>query len=174
MDVVRLAAAELFRIRAIDRAERAEGYFVHEQGGLRRIERALEIPTWDDAELAGTLERLSRALAEGGVLLGVEDGATLAGAAVLGAARLRGERRRLELVFLHVGRPYRRRGLARLLFAEVCRRARQQAAEELYVSSSDVESAVWFYLGQGCVPAEPVDPQLVARWPTDIQLTFAL
>jgi hypothetical protein len=57
---------------------------------------------------------------------------------------------------------------------ELCRRARGRGAEQLYISASDTESAVGFYLGYGCRPAERVDPELFALEPTDIHLTLDL
>jgi ribosomal protein S18 acetylase RimI-like enzyme len=169
-----LGLAELARIREIDRSERASGFFVVEQGRLRLVERELEIPTWDDGELAETIDRPTASLAGGGVVLVIADGPRLVAAAVLGGELLAGEERRLELVFLHVSRSHRRLGLARQLLDEVCRRARARGAEQLYISSSDVEPAVRFYLGYGCVLAARGDPAIVERWPTDIHLTLEL
>jgi ribosomal protein S18 acetylase RimI-like enzyme len=174
MPVRELGTADLGRIGEIDRSERAGAFYVLEAGGLVRVERDLEIPSWTDAELAETVARLERALASGGVLLGVEDGERLVAAAVLGGRWLSGAAHRVELEFLHVSSTHRRRGLAGMLFDEVCRRARERGASELYVSSSDVEHAVRFYLARGCEPTDRPDPAVVARWPTDIQLTLAL
>jgi ribosomal protein S18 acetylase RimI-like enzyme len=174
VDLRELGLTELGRIREIDRSEHADAVYVVDDGGLRRVVRMLELPTWTEAELAETMQRLSGSVAAGGVFLGVLDGTALVAAAMLGGELLAGEPERLELVFLHVSRTHRRRGLARQLFGEVCRRARAAGAEQLYISSSDVEPAVRFYLGQGCQLAERVDPGLVERWPTDVQLTLAL
>jgi ribosomal protein S18 acetylase RimI-like enzyme len=172
--VQELRLDELLRVREIDRSESASGFFVLEDGSLRLVERDLEIPTWDDAEFADTIDRLTATLAGGGVVLAIADGPRLVAAAALGGELLAGEERRLELVFLHVSRSHRRLGLARQLLDEVCSRARARGAEQLYVSSSDVEPAVRFYLGYGCVPAARTDPAIVERWPTDIHLTLKL
>jgi ribosomal protein S18 acetylase RimI-like enzyme len=174
VEIRELGPDELARIREIDRSESACGFFVCEQGSLRLVERELELATWDDAELAETTDRLTGSLARGGVLLGIADGPRLVAAAVLGGELLAGDERRLELVFLHVSRSHRRLGLARRLLDDVCRRARERGAEQLYISSSDVEPAVRFYLACGCVLAAHADPAIVARWPTDIQLTREL
>ena len=172
--VQELGVAGLDRIAEIDRSEVADGVFVVEGGTLHLVEREVAIPGWDAAELAETLARLRGCVAGGGVLLGVVDDGRLVAAAALGGQPLAGDVRRLELVFLHVSRTHRRRGLARELFDEVCRRARRRGAEQLYVSSSDVEPAVRFYLGRGCRLAAPVDAALVERWPDDVQLTLEL
>ena len=174
MLVRELAASELVRIGEIDRSETADGFYVVEDGRLQRVERRLEIPTWSEAELEETLERLARGLAAGGLMLGIVDGPRLAAAALLGGEPLDGERERLELVFLHVSRPHRRHGLAGALFDEVCVRARQRGAEQLYISSSDVEPAVRFYLARDCRLAERVDRAIASRWPADIPLELDL
>ena len=169
-----LGASGLGRIREIDRSERAEAVFVVEEGVLRRIPRRVEVPPWNDGELAETEQRIAASVACGGVLLGVLDDGSLAAAAVLGGTFLASGPDRLELVFLHVSRPHRRRGHASALFDEVCRRARARGAAQLYISSSDVEPAVRFYLARGCRPAAHVDPVIAERWPEDIQLELEL
>ncbi len=81
----------------------------------------------------------------------------------------------LEVAFLHVSRPYRRRGIATALLDELSRRARGRGARQLYVSASDTESAIAFYLRHGWRPAEEVDPAIAAEnEPTDIALTLGL
>jgi ribosomal protein S18 acetylase RimI-like enzyme len=165
-----LAPHELARIGEIDRSEHVHAVYVLEQGSLQLVERELEIASWNADELAETRARLDAALAEGGAAVGVVDDDRLAAAAVLGGALLEGDRERLELVFLHVSRSHRRRGLGRALFHEVCELARSRGACELYVSSSDVAAAVDLYRALGCVLADPVDTAAVARWPDDIQL----
>jgi GNAT superfamily N-acetyltransferase len=174
VEIRELGLDELARIGEIDRSERASGVFVCEQGILQLVERDLDVPTWDDAEFAETTARLAATLAGGGVLLAIADGPRLVAAAVLGGELLAGDERRLELVFLHVSRSHRRLGLAHRLLDEVCRRARARGAAQLYISSSEVEPAVRFYLGYGCVPAAPTDPAIVERWPSDIHLTLEL
>jgi ribosomal protein S18 acetylase RimI-like enzyme len=147
---------------------------VVEHGALRRVPRRLEIPAWDAGELAETERRIEASLAAGGVLLGVTEGASLVAGAVLGGTFLSSAPDRLELVFLHVSRPYRRRGLATELLGEVCRRARARGAEQLYISSSDAESAVRFYLRRGGRLSGRVDREIAARWPEDVPLELDL
>lgn len=172
--VQELGSAELARVAEIDRSERVGGFFVVENGALRLVERELEIPTWTADELAETRRRLTATLATGGAFLGVLDGSALVAGAVLGGAPLPGVPARLELVFLHVSRTHRRRGLAGLLFDESCRRAREAGAAQLYISSSDVAPAVRFYLARGCALAARIDRVIAARWPEDVPLVLDL
>lgn len=78
------------------------------------------------------------------------------------------------MAFLYVSNGYRRPGLAAELMDELCRRARERGAEQLYVSASDTESAIGCYLSYGWRLGEQVDPELAALEPTDIHLTLEL
>jgi ribosomal protein S18 acetylase RimI-like enzyme len=169
-----LEAADLVRLGEIDRSEHVRFLYVHEQGELRRIEQEIDIPTWPEAMLAEMRERLAEKLAAGGVLVGALDGDRLVGAAVLGGKRLGALGNQLEVAFLYVSNGYRRQGLARRLLDDLARRARARGASQLYISASETDSAIGFYLDYGCEPAEEIDPELFALEPKDIHLTFDL
>jgi GNAT superfamily N-acetyltransferase len=130
-----------------------------------------ELP-WSEAELAEIAERLAPVLEAGGVALGAFAGDRLVGAAVLGGERFGS---RLELAFLYVDAAARGRGAATALLDEVCRRARARGAAQLYVSASDTESSIGFYLDRGWRPADPPEAALAAGYPpSDIGLTLDL
>ena len=78
------------------------------------------------------------------------------------------------LAFLHVSRPYRRRGAAQALWNVAADIAVADGAESIYVSATPTESAVGFYLRQGCRLAHPVHPDLFAAEPEDIHLVRSL
>jgi len=169
-----LSAGELDRIREIDRSEQARFKYVYDHGELRPVEINHDIPAWSDAMVAELKEMLAPKLAAGGVLLGALDDERLVGAAVLGGERIGRRSDQLQMAFLYVSNGYRRRGVARALMDEVCRRARERGARRLYISAAETESAVGFYLDYGCRLAESVDPALFALEPTDIHLTLDL
>jgi ribosomal protein S18 acetylase RimI-like enzyme len=170
-----LKAADLDRIREIDRSESVRTLYVHEQGQLQAVETDLEIPTWGEARVEQEKKRLTPKLEAGGVLLGALDGDQLVGVAALGGEFIGIRSNQLEVAFLYVNNGHRGRRIAKELMDELCRRARERGAEQLYVSSSDTESAIRFYLRYGCRPAERVDPALAAEnEPTDIPLTLDL
>ncbi len=173
--VLELSAADLGRIREIDRSETAHALYVLDRGELQPVESRVEIASWDEAEVEETAARLARKLAAGGVALGALDGDRLVGIAVLGGRRIGLQAHQLELAFLHVSRGHRGQGVARRLLEEVCHRARGDGAEQLYVSASDTESSIAFYLGRGFRIAEHVDAELAASYEqTDIALTLDL
>jgi ribosomal protein S18 acetylase RimI-like enzyme len=172
--VQELDAGDLDRIGDIDRSERTSSLYVHEDGALRAVPVDLAIPTWDEAALARVKARLRPKLATGGVLVGALDGDRLVGAAVLAGEWMGPRADQLELAFLYVSSDWRGRGIGRRLMDHACRRAREHGAARLYVSASDTCSAIRFYLGYGCRPAEHVDAALAALVPTDIHLTCDL
>jgi GNAT superfamily N-acetyltransferase len=102
------------RIREIDRSESVSTLYVHEDGELRAIDADLELPGWDEAELARLTARLAGLLEAGRVVLGAFEGDELVGAAALAGA---------ELAFLYVSRSHRGRGVAKRLLDDVALRA---------------------------------------------------
>jgi ribosomal protein S18 acetylase RimI-like enzyme len=147
---------------------------VYERGRLRAVANVHEAPRWSDEYVAKLVAQLEPKLGDGGVFLGAFDGDVLAGVGVLGGRFLGLSRNQLEVAFLHVSRAYRRRGIARRLMDELADRARRRGAEELYISATESESAVGFYLSYGCRLAERVDPELYRLEPDDIHFTLNL
>jgi GNAT superfamily N-acetyltransferase len=80
----------------------------------------------------------------------------------------------LQLAFLHVGRPYRRAGLAGVLFARACDEAALRGACRLYISATPFEGALRFYLSRGARLADPPDPGLLELEPEDVHLVLDL
>jgi ribosomal protein S18 acetylase RimI-like enzyme len=172
--VEQLSAADLGRIREIDRSESVRLKYVHESGALRPVEINHEIPRWSDAMVAEATEMLAPKLAAGGVLLGAFDRNKLVAVAVLGGEFIGARSHQLQMAFLYVSNGYRRRGIAKKLMDELCRRAREKGATQLYISATETESAVGFYLRYGCRLATSVDPVLYELEPDDIHLTLDL
>jgi GNAT superfamily N-acetyltransferase len=133
-----------------------------------------EAPRWDEQYAAKLAAQLEPKLAAGGTFLGAFDGEQLAGVAVLGGEFIGEHANQLEIAFLYVSRPFRRQGVAKRLMDELATRARARGAKELYISATETESAVGFYLDYGCRLAERVDPELFRLEPTDIHFTRTL
>jgi GNAT superfamily N-acetyltransferase len=147
---------------------------VYDHGELRPVEINHAIPTWGESMVAEAKVMLAPKLEAGGVFLGAFVAGKLVGVAVLGGERIGARSDQLQMAFLYVSNGYRRRGIATGLMDEVCRRARQNGARQLYISATETESAVGFYLGYGCRLAETVDAALYELEPADIHLTLDL
>ncbi len=174
MNIEELPLDDLDRISEIDRSEVATALYRYRDGELVREDVHIDIPTWTDEMVEHAKGLLRWKLADGGALIGVEDEGLLVAVAAL-SGRFLGERsHQLEVAFLYVSNGYRRRGLARALMDECARRARERGAEQLYISASETDSAIGFYLAYGCRLAERLDPELRALEPNDIHLVCDL
>lgn len=177
MRVTTLAAGGVALVAAIDRSEHVDVQYAVVDGKL--VEQPVtmaEIPTWDPTgtgphSVAALVDFCASAIAEGAVLLGAFEGDEPAGLAVADPSLEAGL---AQLVFLHVSRPYRRRGAARALWAAAADIATAAGAEAMYVSATPTGSAVGFYLQQGCRLADPVHPRLFAKAPDDIHFVAEL
>jgi predicted N-acetyltransferase YhbS len=121
--------------------------------------------------VSAKIEFCRSVLARGGELLGAVDGERTVGLAIVHPTF---EPPLAWLAFLHVSRPDRRRGAAQALWAAAVEMSKAAGAQSIYVSATPTESAVGFYLRQGCRLAQPVHPDLFAAEPEDIHLTCAI
>ncbi len=154
---------ELHRVRAIDVSESVRRIYVCKQGALERIDACFEIPSWDDASFRRMTARLEPKLAAGGVLLGAFMRTGLVGAAVLGGEFLSERPNQLELAFLYVDRPHRGRGVGTKLLVALAELARTRGADELYISASDTEPAIDFYLRTAACSLATSSPRSAPR-----------
>jgi ribosomal protein S18 acetylase RimI-like enzyme len=177
MRVRRLRAEDVSLVGAIDRSEHVDVQYRVVHGHLQQVPAEMtEVPAWDPTgsgphSVAAEIEFCTSVVARGGVLLGAFDAERAAGLAVVHPSFEPGL---AWLAFLHVSRPYRRRGAAQALWDAAVDMAVVGGAESIYVSATPTESAVGFYLRQGCCLARPVHGALFAAEPEDIHLTCSL
>ena len=175
--VRRLAADDVALIRGLDRSEHVGFQYRVVDGQLERVPAVMaEVPAWDPSgsgphSVSAQIDFCTSVLAVGGVLLGSLEGETPAGLAIVHPAF---EPPLAWLAYLHVSRPYRRRGVAQSLWEAAVDIAVVAGAERIYVSATPTESAVGFYLRQGCRLADPVHPELFSAEPEDIHLVCSL
>lgn len=164
------------RLAEIDRSEHITRAYELTAGVLTKVDVDWQVPDWftegdGDHSLSEQIAFCRSHLDKGGFLLGALHEDFLVGIAVL-RPELRADM--AQLAFLHVSRDYRRQGIAKRLMAEACQIARSGGARRMYVSAVPSESAVGFYISQGCELAEQVDPELYALEPDDIHLILDL
>jgi GNAT superfamily N-acetyltransferase len=170
-------AADAGRLAELDRSESVPMLYAVRGGEIVSLGRGEEVPQWSGAWLEDVVAFTRRHLEAGGVGVGAFDGGRdglLVGVSVLGGAPVGGDAESLQLALLHVGRPYRRTGLARRLLQHVRREAVHRGARRLYISATPSESALRFYLAQGARLADPPDADLFALEPEDVHLILAL
>ncbi len=177
MRVKKLRAEDVSLVAAIDRSEHVDVHYRVIDGQLLQVAAAItEVPTWDPTgsgphSVAAEIEFCTSVVARGGVLLGTVDSGRTAGLAIVQPSF---EPPLAWLAFLYVSRPYRRRGAAQALWDASVDISVEGGAESIYVSATPTESAIGFYLRQGCRLAEPVHPSLFAAEPEDIHLLCSL
>jgi predicted N-acetyltransferase YhbS len=177
MRVRTLRAKDVSLVAAIDRSEHVDVQYRVVDGELRQGPASMtEIPNWDPTgsgphSVAAKIEFCRSVVARGGVLLGAFDAERTIGLAIVHPAF---EPPLAWLAFLHVSRPYRRRGGAQALWDAAVDMSVTSGAESIYVSATPTESAVAFYLRQGCQLARPAHPDLFAAEPEDIHLVCSI
>jgi predicted N-acetyltransferase YhbS len=165
-----LARDELERIWEIDRSEVIETVYSLVDGALALRRQHYDVKGWPPGGAEKYAPILYATFDRGGWFHGLFEGGKLIGVAVLDARFIGGDRRQLQLAFLHVGSGYRDRGLGRRLFELAADEARRRSARSLYISATESQHTVDFYLGLGCVVARDPDPDLFALEPEDIHL----
>jgi ribosomal protein S18 acetylase RimI-like enzyme len=177
MQVRRLPAEDVSLVATIDRSEHVDIEYRVVDGALQPIPATMtEVPAWDPTgsgahSVTAKIAFCESVVARGGILLGAFDGERTAGLAIVLPAF---EPPLAWLASLHVSRPYRRRGAAQALWSVAAEIAAADGADSMYVSATPTESAIGFYLRQGCRLAHPVHPDLFAAEPDDIHLVCSL
>jgi predicted N-acetyltransferase YhbS len=170
MRIRRLERHEIPDIWSIDRAEVVDGVYRRDGGELALEPEHHDVPGWPPGEPERYGPILLDCFDRGGTFYGAFDGEALIGAMGLESHFIGREKDQLQLKFLQVGRPHRRKGLGRALFERAVARATELGARRRYVSSTPSENTVRFYLRRGCRPADEVDPALFELEPRDIHL----
>ncbi len=163
-----LSREQIREIWSIDRSEVIDAIYYLEDGALVLKPEHHDVRGWPPGMAESSTPILEDCYDGGGWFCGLYDGPRLAGVAVLDGELMGNNKDQLQLMFLHVSRPYRDQGLGHRLFNAARKEARKRGAKGLYVSATPSEHTVEFYLGLGCrVTAEP-DPELFALEPEDI------
>jgi GNAT superfamily N-acetyltransferase len=177
MQVRQLAADDVSLFATIDRTEHVDIEYRVVDGELQSGPATIpDVPAWDPIgsgphSVASHVAFCASAVARGGILLGAFDAEQTAGLAIVDPVF---EPPLAWLASLHVSRPFRRRGAAQALWNVATELAVANGAKAIYVSATPTESAVGFYLKQGCRLASPVHPDLYAAEPEDIHLVRSL
>ncbi len=174
MRIRAMTADEMAKVAEIDRTEEVTIAYRVVDGVLIADPVDRKVPPWSPDRVEYFRRRLAEELTLGGRAVGAFDGGRLAALAVLGHAPWGEGHDYVPLLFLHVSRQYRRRGLASALMEEVKRAAKECGAKSLYISATPSGSALGFYFSRGARLAPEVDPELYSLEPNDIHLLLNL
>lgn len=168
--IIDMDKEELNRLGEIDRSEFVHRIHVYTNGSLQTQELNKNVPRWNADEVEQFIRSLTSKLEGGGKLVGAFDNDLFVGIAVLGGEFIGDSLDELQMAFLYVSHAYRRHGIARRLMDRMCELARARGARRLYISATETESAVGFYLNYGCRLAPKVNAELYALEPQDIHM----
>jgi GNAT superfamily N-acetyltransferase len=176
IEIRRLSSDEIRLIGSIDRSEHIDGLYTIEDGQLLHEPEQVDIPSWKlegagEHSVGGLIEDLEPLVVGGASLLGAFDQDEFLGLVIVDGSFEPGL---TWLVFLHVSRQHRRRGVASVLWSAAERIALDAGAGSMYVSATPSDSAVGFYLDRGCRLARPPHPQLLANEPGDIHFVCTI
>jgi predicted N-acetyltransferase YhbS len=174
VEIRTLIRAEIDDVWHIDRAEVIENVYYLQDGELVLKPEYYDMPGWPPGEAELYTPMLYDCFDRGGTFYGAFEGADIAGAVVLESRFIGQNHNQLQLKFLQVGKPYRQRGLGRMLFEKAVARARALGAKKLYVSATPSENTIHFYTHLGCVVTQDVDRELFELEPEDIHLEYVI
>lgn len=174
---LRILPADCLSIIAeIDRSEHVDSIVKVRSGQLTRSSVDLDIPRWSATGTGpNTVNRLiddlKPILDRGASLVAAYDRDAVAGVAIVEECF---EGDLAWLVFLHVSREYRGRGVGSALWFEAVNRSTANGARSIYVSAIPTGATVDFYLARGCKLVTAPHPELYRQEPEDIHLQATL
>lgn len=166
----RLEELDFDRLHEMDLSEHITLIYRWADGQLKPEAHDGHRPRWDQAHWRERLTEWSTDL-QPDVWIGAFVRERMAGLASL---RYQLAPRMAQLTTLHIDQAHRRKGLARQLVRTVASMAEDRGADELYVSATNSESAVGFYLSQGFLPAGTPNPRMFELEPEDIHMVRPL
>lgn len=128
------------------------------------------IESWGEKKLIETSRYLRDCTERGGIVLGAFQDSACIGFVSIEPNRFGSYQQYRELTFCHVTSQLRGQGIGKQLFNRSCALARQSGIKSLYLSTHPAVETQAFYQAMGCVLAEEVNPEILAREPLDIQL----
>lgn len=163
-------AADLPRIRDIDRSEVINALYIQRGTQLEERHGNFDSPNWfsegnGEHSYAKQQASVENLLASGAVAIGAFAGERLVGIGILLQHLRRGI---AQLAYLHVSNGYRGSGIGERLSDDLDRVAREAGDSEIVVSATPSRNTVHFYMARGYKPmAEPL-PELFVLEPEDV------
>ena len=132
------------------------------------------IDDWDQKRLKEVSRELRDCAKSGGIVLAAMEENTCIGFTSVLPERFGSRNQYAEMPLCHVDQRFRGKGIGRELFNRTCEIARARGIEKLYLSTHPSVESQGFYRAVGCVTAEEINPDILAREPLDIQLEKCL
>lgn len=142
--------------------------------GEWRIRNIAFIDDWTQADYDKLVDCLRNTVSTGGLVMGAFAQGRLKGFVSVEPDRFGKNREYLDLSSIHVSEDMRGKGIGRALFRSAMRWAKEQGAEQLYISAHSAVESQAFYRAMGCVEAKECHRGHVEKEPCDCQLECPL
>ena len=93
---------------------------------------------------------------------------------LLGNSLFGKDKQYIDLEEFYVTEPFRRCGIGKMLFEQICIKAKQFGAKKLYISAHSAEESINAYKKYGCVLAKEPNQAHIEKEPFDLQLEYKL
>lgn len=130
--------------------------------------------SWDLNQCRQTAQTIADGIESGGFAYGAICDGMVVGYIYITGVFWGSESQYTELKLYHISAPYRRLGIGKELFRLACIEARKTGAKKLYISANNSKESQLAYRRLGCVDAEEINPESVAREPFDVQMEYTL
>lgn len=173
MMIRQLERQEIGQIWTLDRSEVIDGIYYLEDGQLVLKPEHYDMQGWPPGEPERYTPILYDCFDRGGTFYGAFEGSEIVGVVVLESRFIGSAQDQLQLKFLEISKPHRKKGVGRQLFEKAVKRAKELDAQRLYISATPSENTINFYLHLGCMLTE-IDPKLYELEPEDIHLEYRI
>ncbi|NIK75526.1 ribosomal protein S18 acetylase RimI-like enzyme [Paenibacillus castaneae] len=161
---------DIHHIEDIDRSETITYIYKLKGGELQELQASHECPSWDKEAIIELKERLLYELVSGGKAIGAFEADRMVGFGVLAHPFRGAEQNQLQIDLMYVSKAFRRMGIGTEILNQLSDEARKRGAAYLYISSTETQSAVFFYKSNGSQITNEVDPELFEKEPLDIHM----
>lgn len=129
---------------------------------------------WNLSERKKMARKIISAINCGSTALAAVTDNYVTGFALLNNYLFGSEKQYVDLSEFYVAETFRRRGIGKKLFEQICSEAKRSGAKKLYISAHSAEESIAAYKKYGCVPAEEPDAAHIEKEPFDLQLEYGL
>lgn len=126
-----------------------------------KVIEANELREWSKEKRIWLTEFLRQQICRGGTVLGAYDNDVLVGFCSVDGKILGKTAKYVNLTMLFVDDEYKRKGIGKTLFEEICKYASLGGADKMFISAIPSIDTIDFYFSMGCMDASEVVEEFV-------------
>jgi N-acetylglutamate synthase-like GNAT family acetyltransferase len=174
MEIRVVKREEINDIRNIDRSEVINQFYYYKKGELVLKNQYYNITGWHPNNIERNITNLYELYDRDGSFFGLFQEERIVGVVALECKFIGSNNDQLQVVFLHIGKNYRKKGYGEVLMNKAKERAKELGAKKLYISATPSKNTVDFYIHLGCKLTSELNPELYKLEPDDIHLEMIL